>query len=1242
MRGPDCATALPLASPVRLLLIIHWAAAAPPSSGVHCSGHGTLSVWHNLFGCQCDAGWQGSDCSVPVCSPVCENGGTCKAPDLCECPAGFVGAACAERTCPTGCSGHGTCINGTCACGLLWSGPSCAEPACPNDCSGHGTCEHNVCKCNDGWLSLDCSVASCPRDCSAHGDCLPDGHCKCWAGWMGEACDGLACAVECGPHGTCAGGVCVCAHAWAGERCDQHAPLCVDTACGWPRGFCAANGTCACASGWKGARCDERDCPAGCEHGVCTPSGTCFCTGGWSGDRCDLPACPGSPPCSQRGHCLPPGPINNYTPTCKCYAGYGGAACEVREGCAGGCGAHGTCVDGACRCAAGWTGANCAERGCGVEGCGGHGRCVRGTCRCFGGWAGAACETAQCPAGCSSHGRCVHGLCECAGGWRGDNCSEPVGCPDECWASLGRGMCVGGAGAGATPAVCACAKGFVGENCGLATPALADVSEAAAAPAPSLCIASRCGVHGACDPFGGAGCVCEKGWHGDACDLIACAPAAPGQPSACGPHGICVEGLCRCDLGYSSELTRGRACERECTSDCSPPFGACAGGTCLCVAGRGGTDCAEVLCPNGCSKRGVCAALGRCECHAGFGGADCSIRLCETNCSGHGVCELPEAARGWRMDWRSPAYDAAAAVAASRTPIVVTAFPARCRCDRGWTGEQCELPTCPRACSQHGVCMPDGACECWPGWTGVDCADRQCPRDPLSPEPEATCRGSAHGTCDRATGRCRCLPGWRGLACERPACLGTPSACSGRGACLVDVGNRLARCACDPPYAGPACEAAACAHNCSGHGDCVQPPDRRAGLCICQAGWRGADCAQRACEHDCHGRGDCTAAGECVCNPGWDGPSCATPACPGDRTARLQLTMLNHSSSLALAPLLTTTAMRVGGGPLQGCHAERAQCDVERRVCVCAAGWTGPGCADKACPSNCNGHGTCVHGSCQCDPYFEGDACERAVRCASGCSNHGSCDALTGACVCAPGRSGAACEHPTCAPIEASAPPCSARGRCLGGTCECDDVISRPQIADDTAASSAMATDASMDASASAAGAAAGLVPASSARRITSVGSRCRAELRCMHGCNGRGACDASRGMCVCEAGWYGEWCQHRECAASGCGTHGWCEHGGCRCDAGWTGIDCSMLKCVGGCMHGSCEQPARALGEAIEEGEEAGFAQCRCHRGWAGADCSVPDPYQRAELYVPNGPPPPVAPSNQHPRARPSAESHR
>ena len=76
--------------------------------------------------------------------------------------------------------------------------------------------------------------------------------------------------------------------------------------------------------------------------------------------------------------------------------------------------------------------------------------------------------------------------------------------------------------------------------------------------------------------------------------------------------------------------------------------------------------------------------------------------------------------------------------------------------------------------------------------------------------------------------------------------------------------------------------------------------------------------------------------------------------------------------------------------------------------------------------------------------------------------------------------------------------------------------------------------------------------------------------------------------------------------------------------------------------MHGSCEQPARALGEAIEEGEEAGFAQCRCHRGWAGADCSVPDPYQRAELYVPNGPPPPVAPSTQHPRARPSAESHR
>ncbi|XP_053391926.1 matrilin-2-like [Mercenaria mercenaria] len=42
----------------------------------------------------CCSGWSGFQCSTPICSNPCGNGGTCIGPDLCKCPTSFTGQQC--------------------------------------------------------------------------------------------------------------------------------------------------------------------------------------------------------------------------------------------------------------------------------------------------------------------------------------------------------------------------------------------------------------------------------------------------------------------------------------------------------------------------------------------------------------------------------------------------------------------------------------------------------------------------------------------------------------------------------------------------------------------------------------------------------------------------------------------------------------------------------------------------------------------------------------------------------------------------------------------------------------------------------------------------------------------------------------------------------------------------------------------------------------------------------------------
>ena len=55
----------------------------------------------------------------------------------------------------------------------------------------------------------------------------------------------------------------------------------------------------------------------------------------------------------------------------------------------------------------------------------------------------------------------------------------------------------------------------------------------------------------------------------------------------------------------------------------------------------------------------------------------------------------------------------------------------------------------------------------------------------------------------------------------------------------------------------------------------------------------------------------------------------------------------------------------------------------------------------------CAGHGVCRHGTCFCDPGYDGANCSLVLPCPHGCSGHGLC--VHGACFCEPGYEASDC-----------------------------------------------------------------------------------------------------------------------------------------------------------------------------------------------------------------------------------------
>ncbi|KAJ7966711.1 Leishmanolysin-like peptidase [Quillaja saponaria] len=68
--------------------------------------------------------------------------------------------------------------------------------------------------------------------------------------------------------------------------------------------------------------------------------------------------------------------------------------------------------------------------------------------------------------------------------------------------------------------------------------------------------------------------------------------------------------------------------------------GDCVDGSCRCFLGFQGYDCSKRSCPSNCNGNGKCLSNGICECVKGYTGIDCSTAVCDEQCSLHGgVCD---------------------------------------------------------------------------------------------------------------------------------------------------------------------------------------------------------------------------------------------------------------------------------------------------------------------------------------------------------------------------------------------------------------------------------------------------------------------------------------------------------------------------------------------------------------------------------------------------------------------------
>ena len=233
--------------------------------------------------CDCFDGYDGEDCSIPLCT------NNCTSPDNGECSPISQPPKCVCK------QGWTLGINGDC------SEPFFACPGRPTICSGKGQCNTTIgeCVCEEGYIGNDCSLPECPRNpitndmCSLKGNCIENGGgsignhtCDCDNGWTGEYCSIAVCPNSCSSNGICMDELnpprCLCNApllqgfgtspppgsqiGYGGDNCAIIVPDCTSSECESKGGICGNN------TNSIGYACDKRSCPPGWRGWDCSKS----------------------------------------------------------------------------------------------------------------------------------------------------------------------------------------------------------------------------------------------------------------------------------------------------------------------------------------------------------------------------------------------------------------------------------------------------------------------------------------------------------------------------------------------------------------------------------------------------------------------------------------------------------------------------------------------------------------------------------------------------------------------------------------------------------------------------------------------------------------------------------------------------------------------------------------------------------------------------------------------------------
>ncbi|XP_049716524.1 scavenger receptor class F member 1 isoform X2 [Elephas maximus indicus] len=379
-----------------------------------------------------------------------------------------------------------------------------------------------------------------------------------------------------------------------------------------------------------------------------------------------------------------------------------------------------------------------------------------------------------------------------------------------------------------------------------------------------------------------------------------------------------------------------------------------------------------------------------------------------------------------------------------RHVCVASSPSAELQCCPGWRQEdgECTIPICEGldACQEDEVCVKPGLCRCKPGFFGAQCSSR-CPGQYWGPDCRESCPCHPHGQCEPATGACHCQADRWGDRCEFACACGPHGRCDpATGACHCEPGwwattchrpcqCNLAAARCDPVTGTCLCEPGwwgrRCSFRCVCHGS---PCEQGSGRCTCRPGWWGPGCRERClCV-----RGRCSAtSGQCACPPGFHGERCELQ-CPAGRYGAQCEDSCGHCKQN------------------KPCAPDTGSCE------SCKPGWNGTRC-HQPCPLGTFGESCrqqcprCQFGeSCQpdtghchrCDPGWQGPRCEEPCPpgtfgkdCGFTCPTciQGTCDAVTGDCVCSAGFWGPSCN--TSCPSGFHGDNCSVPCQCQEGPC---------------------------------------------------------------------------------------------------------------------------------------------------------------------------------------------------------------